>query len=525
MTGEPGRAVRAWPTIFEYSRTNRFRVVGALALLTAVIAFLDLVLVRSAALGFLYIIPLVAAAGFLKRWEIVVLAAASAVLREFGSQTPWAGDYVARVILVTCAFAGATLFAKELARNQQMALERVKELKARQQLERQLLHAQRLEAVGRLAGGIAHDFNNLLSVIIGFSDLALRGLPGDSAVRRDVQEIQRAAERAGGLTRQLLEFSRRDMLQPKVTDLNKLVTDIANMLRRLIGEDIELNLELEPELSRVTVDAASIEQVVMNLVVNARDAMPQGGALTIRTAELEVEPSLPGMPPGIKPGRYVTLAVQDSGVGMERRVQEHLFEPFFTTKEVGKGTGLGLSTVYGIVKQNGGDIWFLSARGEGTTFTIFLPPTAERQQEVGPSAPLETRGDDRATVLLVEDDPLVRELAREILARNGLTVVEARSPGEAIALSKRPSFHFDLLVTDVVMPEMSGPNLAERLAEDWPRLNVLFMTGYADPSLMGSISRRSMPALIRKPLSEDSLMQSVRAALRQGAPAQGSCAG
>ena len=417
--------------------------------------------------------------------------------------------------LVAIAFAGAALFVRELARNQQLALQSVKELKARQQLERQFLHAQRLEAVGRMAGGIAHDFNNLLSVIIGFSDLALQQIKAETPLWRDVKEIHGAADRAAGLTRQLLEFSRRDTLQAKVMDLNALISNLTKMLSRLIGEDIDLQLDLQAGLSRVKVDPASIEHVVMNLVINARDAMPHGGKLSIRTAEIEINAPVPGAPPGIKPGRYVTLVVQDTGIGMERRVQEHLFEPFFTTKEAGKGTGLGLCTVYGIVKQNGGDIWFVSDAGRGTTFKIYLPPTEAAQSAALPAPRIRHRGSARATVLLVEDDDMVRELAREILKRNGLTVIEASSAAQAIAISQRPSFAFDLLLTDVVMPEMSGPELAEKLAKDWPSLNVLFMTGYVDESVLPGNGRQTAWALIQKPLSEDSLMQSVRAVLGQ----------
>jgi signal transduction histidine kinase/ActR/RegA family two-component response regulator len=523
MSGEADHAGKAWATIFEYSRTNRSRVLAVAVTMMAMVMFVELALVHLPALGYLYIIPLVVVAGFLKRWQVVVLAVACALLREAESLTPWSSDHLARTALVAIAFAGAALFVRELARNQQLALQSIQELKARQQLERQFLHAQRLEAVGRLAGGIAHDFNNLLSVIIGFSDLALQQIKADTPLWRDVKEIHGAADRAAGLTRQLLEFSRRDMLQPKVTDLNALISNLTNMLRRLIGEDVDLRLELAAGLSRVKVDPASIEQVVMNLVINARDAMPHGGRLSIRTAEIEINSPLPGAPPGIKPGRYVTLAVQDTGAGMDRRVQEHLFEPFFTTKEAGKGTGLGLCTVYGIVKQNCGDIWFLSEAGLGTTFTIYLPPTESAQLTALVAPRVRRRRQAPATVLLVEDDDRVRELAREILRRNGLTVIEASSPAEAIEISKRPSFSFDLLLTDVVMPEMSGPELAEKLAKEWPRLNVLFMTGYVDESVFPSDGRRMARALIQKPLSEDSLMQSVRAVLGQRIRAHEAC--
>jgi CheY-like chemotaxis protein len=272
-----------------------------------------------------------------------------------------------------------------------------------------------------------------------------------------------------------------------------------------------MHLVLEPELGRVKVDAGSIEQVIMNLVVNARDAMPHGGRLTIQTATVEIPTPSPAAPPGIKPGTYVTLAVQDTGIGMERNVQEHLFEPFFTTKGVGVGTGLGLSTVYGIVKQNGGDIWFVSQVGQGTTFTIYLPPTEAGGDVVGPPPRLLSQQVSAATVLLVEDDDMVRAAARAILTRSGLAVIEASNPAEAITIGKRPSSRFDLLLTDVVMPGMSGPELAQRLVKVRPRLSVLFMTGYADPEVL---ENERWP-VIKKPFSENSLMQSVLAALSQ----------
>jgi signal transduction histidine kinase/CheY-like chemotaxis protein len=518
------RADRVWTAAFEYTRSNRTLVLIAAVVMMAAIGLLEVIGAPSTALGFLYIIPLVVAAGFLTRWQIISLALIFALLREAGSPHPWAQDYLVRILMVAAAFAGAALFVKELARNHQVAVERVQELRTRQQLEHQLRHAQRLEAVGRLAGGVAHDFNNLLSVIIGFGDLAMHQLEPGSPVWRDVEEMRKAAERAAGMTRQLLEFSRREMLQPAVIDLNQLVSKLSVMLRRLIGEDMDLRLELQPQLKRVKADAGSMEQVIMNLVVNARDAMPNGGTLTIETTDTEIEGPSAGIPPGLAPGSYVTLSVRDTGAGMERAVQEHLFEPFFTTKDVGKGTGLGLSTVYGIVKQNGGDIWFRSEKGQGTTFTIYLPPTSEAPVATKRAPLAVVSRNAPATVLLVEDDESVRALTRELLNRNGLTVIEAPSAPAAIALSRSPSFHFDLLLTDVVMPQMSGPELARQLAQDWPRLNVLFMTGYAGQAGLTDGDLKIRSALIRKPFSEDELMRSVRAALNRGAEPQRSCA-
>ena len=519
----PHRTVRMWDAIFGYSRKSQLRVVtGALAMI-GVIGLLDLLVLPGTSLGFLYVIPLIVAAGFLKRWQVLLLALACALMREVGSLAPLHDDYLARMVLVSAAFGGAALFVKELVRNQRVTLERVEDLKARQQLERKLLRAQRLEAIGRLAGGIAHDFNNLLSVIIGFSDLALAQLEPDSAVRADMDQVRRAADRAAVLTRQLLGFSRRDMIQPRVTDLNSLVSSLTSMLRRLIGEDIELRMELPSGLSRVVTDAGSMEQVIMNLVVNARDAMPDGGTLTIQTAEAEVTPESAGAPPGIAPGKYVMLIVRDTGVGMDRKIQEHVFEPFYTTKEVGKGTGLGLSTVYGIVKQSAGDIWFVSEPGRGTTFTIYLPPTDALPAKVEPRPRVPERKLP-ATILLVEDDDAVRQLATEILTRNGIKVIAASGPAEALAIGKRPSFHLDLLLTDVVMPRMSGPDLARKFRKERPNLNVLFMTGYASPSVLQDAGEQANTSLVRKPLSEASLMQSVRAALGAGCRAARSCA-
>jgi signal transduction histidine kinase/CheY-like chemotaxis protein len=513
MSKEVVRVTQAWRTIFVYSAKNRQRILTVSGSIVAVVAVLDIVCVHTVALGFLYVIPLVLAAGFLSRWQIVGISALCAILRETGSPLAWSSDYVARMALVAAAFAGTTLFVKELVRNQQVALDRVRELKDRHDLEHQLLHAQRLEAVGRLAGGIAHDFNNVLSVIIGFSELALHRLEPGSAASQDVEQVKSAANRAAGLTRQLLEFSRRDMLEPEVLDLNVLVAKLSQMLHRLISEDVDLRLDLGSRVSCIRADAASLEQVIMNLVVNARDAMPQGGVLTIRTGEADLRSRPDGIPPGIQPARYVTLTVQDTGVGMERNVQEHLFEPFFTTKEVGKGTGLGLSTVYGIVKQNGGEIWFATEKGQGTAFTIYFPPVESAPRPAPPPRHPRSVRPARATVLLVEDDDAVRCLAREVLARNGLTVVEASHPAEALQIARTRARPFDLVLTDVVMPGMSGPRMVEMLHESWPRLNVLFMTGYADPAALPPGFALQSASVIRKPISEDSLMQGVWGAL------------
>jgi two-component system, cell cycle sensor histidine kinase and response regulator CckA len=509
MGNQSTSANAVWRAVFEYSLNNRSRVLAAAGAMLAIIALLDVGWVHTAAMGYLYLIPLVIAAGFLKRWQIVLAAVVTAVLREAGSARPWSHEWVTRITLVAATFAATSLFVKELVHNAKVARDRVVELKRRQELERQLLHSQRLEAVGRLAGGIAHEFNNLLSVIIGFSDLALRRLEPANGAIRDIEHVRHAAQRAAELTRQLLEFSRRDVLKHEVLDLNAVVRNLSEMLHRLIGEDIDLQLSLQPDISRVKADSASLEQVIVNLVVNARDAMPLGGTLAIRTGEVELDGHSSGAPAAIKPGRYVTLAVSDDGVGMERNVQEHLYEPFFTTKEVGKGTGLGLAAVYGIVKQSGGEIGYLTAKGEGTTFTVFLPPTDDMPASTEPASHPSSHA-SHASVLLVEDDDTVRELAREILTRNGLTVSDARTPGEAITASRLCPCPVDLLLTDVILPEMNGPDLAAKLREKWPSLPVLFMTGFA--ALPNSAKLAGM-SLIHKPISEDSLMKGVWAVL------------
>ena len=378
----------------------------------------------------------------------------------------------------------------------------VEDTTARKELELQLAQSQRMEAVGRLAGGVAHDFNNLLTVIKSYSTILLEALEGD-ARREDVEEIAAAADRAGALTRQLLAFSRRQMMQPRPLHLNVVVTDIEKMLRRLIGEDIALVTRLESDLRLVHADPGQIEQVVMNLAVNARDAMPDGGHLTIETANVERDT-----------GSYVMLAITDTGVGMTSEVRAHLFEPFFTTKERGKGTGLGLSTVYGIVKQSGGDISVQAEPGKGATFKIFLPrhvvdQTAQR--EVERAAPAAPRGTE--TILLVEDDPSLRVLAERILRGYGYTVLVASTGQRALTLVEAFTGEIHLVTTDVVMPEMSGTALVERLVLIVPDIRVLFMSGYTDDEVVrrGIFDRRA--AFLQKPFTPDQLAFKVREVL------------
>ena len=510
----------SFPAIINYSRINRSRVLIACALAALILTILDLFFLRQVSLGFLYIIPLGVAAGFLKRWQIAVLALAFAILREVGSPMPWFGDYYAHLITIAAAFAGTGLLIKELALNQQYMRERARGLEERRKLEDQLRHAQRLEAVGRLAGGVAHDFNNLLSVIIGYSDFALARVGGDDELRRDVEQIRKSADRAALLTRQLLMFSRRQKVEPRVLDLNELVSNLDRMLRRLIGEDIDLQLTLHAALPRVRADAGQIEQVLMNLSLNARDAMPHGGRLVIETADSDIARAGPLLPPDIQRGRFVKITVSDTGFGMDKQVQEHIFEPFFTTKDIGKGTGLGLSVVYGLVRQNGGYIWFHSAPGEGTSFDIYLPVTSgiggEEAREPDPLRRPARAGS--GSVLLVEDYAPVRSLAAEILKNHGYSVTEVSDADEALALAQRRSVPFDLLLTDVVMPGMSGRELAEELLRRNPRIRVVYMSGYTDDPILQA---RKLPAgseVIQKPFTAASLIQAVDMALQKIQP-------
>ena len=379
--------------------------------------------------------------------------------------------------------------------------------------EEQLRQAQKMEAVGKLAGGVAHDFNNLLTAITGHSEMCLRGLTPANSLYRHVDEIKKAGDRAAALTRQLLAFSRKQILQPEVLDLNHIVVELSKMLQRLISEDIDLLMGLAADLGKVKADPNQLEQVLMNLVVNARDAMPKGGKLTIETSNAYVGEEFVARQGSVRPGRYVVLAVSDSGCGMDAQTQARIFEPFFTTKEVGKGTGLGLSTVYGIVKQSEGSIWVYSEVGKGTTFKVYLPSVEGQVKEVAEG--IENldllRGDE--TVLLVEDEEVVRKMAAEILRETGYYVLEAEHPNEALILAAQYDGVIHLMLTDVVMPQMSGRDLAERLTPLRPDMKVLYMSGYTDDAIVHHGVLEEGTAFIAKPFSIDALARKVRETL------------
>jgi CheY-like chemotaxis protein len=355
---------------------------------------------------------------------------------------------------------------------------------------------------------VAHDFNNLLTAILGYCHLILDEVPDEDPLRPDLLEIQSAGERAASLTRQLLAFSRRQMLQPQLVDINRLVRQLEKLLRRLISEDVELVTALAADLRPVTVDPASVEQILVNLAVNARDAMPSGGRLTIETANVELDDASAAAESAMTPGSYVMIAVSDTGVGMDASTRARVFEPFFTTKEQGKGSGLGLATVYGMVKQSRGYIWVDSEPGRGATFKAYLPATA---QPSGTQAPASEAGDPvgSETVLLVEDEDAVRALAREVLRRHGYVVLEARHGVDALRVAERHADEIHLLIADVVMPHMSGRELAERLATVRPAMKILFMSGYTDHALVHD-DVTPTAAFLQKPFTPEVLARRVR---------------
>ncbi|MGH7521911.1 MAG: ATP-binding protein [Gemmatimonadales bacterium] len=383
----------------------------------------------------------------------------------------------------------------------------------RRSLERQLLQAQKLEAVGRLAGGIAHDFNNLLTAILASTDLLLETLPAYHPARDDALETRKAALRAADLTRQLLAFSRQQVLTPRVLHLNGVVEDIAKLLKRLLGEDIDLRTTLAPDLGAVRADPGQLEQVIMNLAVNARDAMPEGGKLTIETANVSLDETYVAAHTVVVPGPYVMIAMSDTGVGMDDATRARVFEPFFTTKPKGKGTGLGLATVYGIVKQSGGYIWVYSEPGHGATFKIYFPRVDDRLDPADRPTPVEASPRGSETVLLCEDQDEVRSLTHRILVAHGYDVLVAGSGAEALELVEAWPHAIDLLLTDVVMPGMSGRDLARQLAPKYPAMKVLYLSGYPDESIVRHGVLEPGVAFLQKPFTAEILARKLREVL------------
>ena len=405
------------------------------------------------------------------------------------------------------------LVGAHLERSIRYALRNWQSSRALHDREEQLRQSQKMEAIGRLAGGVAHDFNNLLTAIIGYTDMIGERADVDPSTSREVREIRRAADRGAALTRQLLAFSRKQFLNPTVININESVAGLLHMLPRLIGDHIQTDARLGTGLGFVKADASQIEQVIVNLVLNARDAMPTGGDVTIETANVALDEERreeEGLT--LQPGQYVMLAITDTGIGMDETTRAHAFEPFFTTKPKGKGTGLGLATVYGIIDQSGGGIAVRSALGHGTSIRIYLPvthasPVAERQQV----APLATEGTE--TLLLVEDNDAIREISARALRRRGYTVFEARNAEEALEWSSKAMRRPDILVTDVVMPGLSGPNLAARLIQENPQLRVLYMSGYTDDATEVLGAFWGGVPLLQKPFTPAQLAERVRMAL------------
>jgi len=403
---------------------------------------------------------------------------------------------------------------RQAAESLEQALENVRrEMKRRRDLESQLIQSQKMEAVGRLAGGVAHDFNNLLTVILGYNEMLFEQVKGDPAAIEYTREVLQAAERASALTNQLLAFSRRQVSAPRMVNLNEVVGHIDKMLRRIIGEDVELEIRLAPELAPVHVDPAHMDQVIMNLAVNSRDALPSGGNLTIETANVQLTEEYAGGHLDLAPGPYVLLSVSDNGTGMDAVTKSRLFEPFFTTKEKGKGTGLGLSIVYGIVKQHGGQILVYSEPGQGTVFKIYLPAAVAPAEAAAPAGQ-ETRATvARHNILLVEDEDQVRNLTRTMLVRRGHRVLHAGSAADALALAQDASEAIDLLLTDIVMPRMNGLELAKEIRALRPGILVLFMSGYTDSNVVSQGMIDADAPFIQKPFTAAALYRKVEEVL------------
>ena len=391
-------------------------------------------------------------------------------------------------------------------------LRRVGELiTGHKRLEEELRQSQKMEAVGQLAGGIAHDFNNVLNVIIGYSKLLLQKLPAADRAHRQVEEICKAGERAAGLTQQLLAFSRKQVLQPRIVNFGDILREMDTMVRRVIGEHIQVNTTLEDDLAHVKIDPTQVQQVILNLVVNARDAMPDGGKLTLELSNAELDASYAAIR-DMSPGRYVMLAVSDNGCGMTPEVRQRAFEPFFTTKGLGSGTGLGLATVYGIIRQSGGHIWLYSEPGAGTTFKVFFP-SVDAPEDAAPARAQKSTERGSETILVVEDDPAVRHLVEEILGSAGYHVMAAEDGPSAMRVAERHRGEIDLLLTDVVLPKMGSKEVASRLTALRPEIKVIFMSGYTGHSATQNGALDPDVAFIPKPFSPDSLCDKVRAQL------------
>jgi two-component system cell cycle sensor histidine kinase/response regulator CckA len=430
--------------------------------------------------------------GFAPAWE-------TELLRKDGERVPVVVG-VAMLEYPTCIGVVADLTERKRAE------------KALGEMERQLRQAQKMEAIALLAGGVAHDFNNILSVILSYAGMLLNETQPGDPMRESLEEIRQAGQRAAVLTRQLLLFSRHKVVEPTVLDLNQILTGLDKMIRRIVGEDVELVLAAEAQVGRVIGDPGQIEQVVMNLVVNSRDAMPTGGKLTLETANVTLDQTFSDHHLGVKPGSYVMLAVTDSGIGMSKETQARIFEPFFTTKETGKGTGIGLSMVFGIVKQCGGSVWVYSEPGIGTTFKIYFPRSAREPDEVRKFTPPSVLTGTE-TILLVEDEEQVRGAARSILARNGYNVVEVMHSAEALEVCGNSANLIDIVLTDVVMPQMSGPELVRRLVELRPEIKVLCMSGYTDETIERHGMLDSKMAFLEKPFTPEALLSKVREVL------------
>jgi two-component system cell cycle sensor histidine kinase/response regulator CckA len=389
-----------------------------------------------------------------------------------------------------------------------------REIGERRQLEEQLRQSQKMDAIGRLSGGVAHDFNNLLGVIIGYSEVLQEQMNEADPRRSCVDQVLEAGKRAASLTRQLLAFSRQQVLEPKVLVLNGVVSDMEKMLRRLIGEDVELTTNLDPELGKVRTDPGQIEQVIMNLAVNARDAMPEGGKLRIETSNAQMDEVIVRRYPfPVQPGEYILLTVSDSGIGMDKATQQRIFEPFFTTKEKGKGTGLGLATVYGVVKQSGGYIDVCSSPGNGTTFRIYLPRLGQDEavHAAQPTLSIPLQGTE--TVLLVEDEKNLRSLTCNLLELQGYVVLQAENGNEALKISRQNTSVIHLLLTDLVMPGIGGRALAQQLSKERPDMKVAYMSGYAGQTYGGQAVLRPGACFLQKPFTRDNLARKVREAL------------